>query len=77
LTEALRSKQKMPSQQLTRKGEPFPAERAAQINALFDAATVAWPWQAGDIMILDNLAVAHGRAPYRGEREVQVGMLDW
>jgi alpha-ketoglutarate-dependent taurine dioxygenase len=33
-----------------------------------EAATFAW--RAGDLLILDNLRVAHGRAPYKGRREV-------
>ncbi len=36
----------------------------------------SWPWQAGDIMLLDNLLVGHGRYAYAGgQREVQVGLL--
>lgn len=29
-------------------------------------------WEAGDVVIIDNWAVAHGRLPYRGAREVLV-----
>ena len=30
------------------------------------------PWQRGDIIAIDNFAVAHGRMPYRGPRQVVV-----
>ena len=33
---------------------------------------VAYPWQRGDIVLIDNAAVSHGRFPYRGPREVHV-----
>lgn len=33
---------------------------------------VAFPWQKGDILAIDNDSVAHGRLPYRGERLVAV-----
>jgi len=37
---------------------------------------IAFPWQEGDILLLDNMSVAHGRAPYSGERKILVGMAD-
>lgn len=36
--------------------------------------TVSFPWQAGDILIMDNMLAAHGRGPYAGPRKVLVGM---
>lgn len=45
------------------------------IHDLLDEITVAFPWQDGDIMILDNILTAHGRAPFSGERDVQVMLL--
>jgi alpha-ketoglutarate-dependent taurine dioxygenase len=34
------------------------------------------PWQAGDLMLVDNLRTAHNREPYGGERQVLVGLAD-
>jgi alpha-ketoglutarate-dependent taurine dioxygenase len=31
-------------------------------------------WQSGDVLLLDNMVVAHGRAPFAGPREVRVAM---
>ena len=33
---------------------------------------IATPWQAGDMVVIDNFAVSHGRLPYHGPREVVV-----
>jgi alpha-ketoglutarate-dependent taurine dioxygenase len=55
-------------------GEIDPADIDAVYDAL-DAAAVAFPWQAGDVMVLDNVLTAHGRNPYTGDRNVQVALL--
>jgi hypothetical protein len=31
-----------------------------------------FPWQTGDIVVIDNASVSHGRLPYRGPRQVVV-----
>ncbi|ALL79648.1 SyrP (plasmid) [Pseudonocardia sp. EC080610-09] len=33
-------------------------------------------WQSGDLLVVDNIRVAHGRAPYTGSRELLVAMAD-
>jgi alpha-ketoglutarate-dependent taurine dioxygenase len=35
---------------------------------------VSFPWQSGDVLLLDNLLTAHGRNPYSGERKQLVAM---
>ena len=35
-----------------------------------------FPWEPGDVMILDNMSVAHAREPFLGEREIVVAMAD-
>jgi hypothetical protein len=42
---------------------------------LIDESIVAFPWQHGDVMFLDNINTAHGRNPYTGTRNVQVALL--
>lgn len=32
--------------------------------------TVAFPWQRGDVMVLDNVLAMHGRAPFKGKRRI-------
>jgi len=34
--------------------------------------TVREPWQPGDVLVVDNLRMAHSREPYEGRREVVV-----
>ena len=56
-------------------GESLSSAETEKFQSFIDSATYAWPWRNGDIMILDNLQVWHGRNPYQGSREVQVALL--
>ena len=57
-------------------GDPIDAEIVQTIHQAYAAHTVREPWQAGDLMLVDNLRTAHGREPYSGPREVLVAMAD-
>jgi alpha-ketoglutarate-dependent taurine dioxygenase len=35
---------------------------------------VVFPWQAGDLLIIDNMLTCHGRMPYAGPRKILVSM---
>jgi alpha-ketoglutarate-dependent taurine dioxygenase len=47
-----------------------------ELRAAYEAETVVIPWQEGDIMMLDNMLVAHGREPYTPPRQIVVGMAE-
>ena len=46
------------------------------LNETYEAHTAREPWQAGDVMLVDNIRTAHSREPFSGPREVLVGMGD-
>lgn len=47
-----------------------------EIRSAYRQETVTFPWQEGDILMLDNMLVAHGRTPFFGSRKVVVGMAE-
>ena len=57
-------------------GDPIGEDVVEQLNAVYEANTVREPWQAGDLMLVDNIRMAHSREPFTGEREVLVGLAD-
>ena len=44
------------------------------IRGAITAETVEFDWQSGDVILLDNYLMAHGRRPFTGSREVYVAL---
>ena len=57
-------------------GSEIEPEVAEHLRACYAAETVMFPWQTGDLLMLDNMLAAHGRSPYRGPRRILVGMAE-
>ena len=55
-------------------GDPIEADVVRVINEVYEAHTVRERWQAGDLLVVDNIRAAHGREPFEGPREVVVGL---
>ncbi|MCA1568688.1 MAG: TauD/TfdA family dioxygenase [Acidobacteria bacterium] len=45
-----------------------------EILAVYEKLEISFPWQEGDILMLDNALVAHARNPFAGERQLLVAM---
>ncbi|HJR71475.1 MAG TPA: TauD/TfdA family dioxygenase, partial [Gammaproteobacteria bacterium] len=57
-------------------GEPIGADIVRAINEAYEVNTARERWQAGDLMLVDNVRTAHARDAFGGEREVVVAMAD-
>ncbi|MFF4044990.1 TauD/TfdA family dioxygenase [Streptomyces sp. NPDC001816] len=57
-------------------GTPIPAEYVTQIRDRGLDSAVDVDWRTGDLMLIDNVAVGHGRRPFTGARRVLVAMCD-
>ncbi|MEU8640817.1 MULTISPECIES: TauD/TfdA family dioxygenase [unclassified Streptomyces] len=55
-------------------GEPLDEDVVRLVNAAYEDHTVRTPWQAGDLLAVDNVRTAHSREAYEGPRSVVVAM---
>jgi alpha-ketoglutarate-dependent taurine dioxygenase len=55
---------------------PIPSEDLEHLREAYRQETRSFPWQKGDLLMLDNMLVAHARAPYAGQRKILVGMAE-
>jgi alpha-ketoglutarate-dependent taurine dioxygenase len=57
-------------------GTPIDSSVIEEILDAYNREKVLFDWQEGDILLLDNMSVAHGREPYVGERQIVVAMTE-
>jgi alpha-ketoglutarate-dependent taurine dioxygenase len=59
-------------------GDGTPIEEAIlrDIHALYREQATSFSWRRGDLLLLDNMSVAHGRASFEGARKIIVGLGD-
>lgn len=55
-------------------GEAIDISALNHIRQVIKNETLIFPWQTGDILILDNLLTAHGRMAFAGERKIILAM---
>lgn len=57
-------------------GTPIEAAVLDEIRDVYRCHAVQFPWQRGDVLMLDNMLVAHGRTPFNGPRKILVAMAE-
>jgi alpha-ketoglutarate-dependent taurine dioxygenase len=55
-------------------GSPIPDAAMAHILDVYARLEVSFPWQRGDVLLVDNLLTAHARNPFTGERKILVAL---
>ncbi|HAU22260.1 MAG TPA: SyrP protein [Erythrobacter sp.] len=56
-------------------GEPITHEHMASAISLSEELTYDHAWQAGDVVLVDNFTVMHGRKPFSGKRRVLASLI--
>jgi alpha-ketoglutarate-dependent taurine dioxygenase len=57
-------------------GDPIGEDVVELLNKVYEDNTARESWQAGDLLLVDNVRTAHSREPFEGPREVLVAMAD-
>ncbi|MEL7893788.1 TauD/TfdA family dioxygenase [Vreelandella neptunia] len=74
--EELLDPEDMPRNVFFADGSPIDDAIFDEIRGVLAEETVMFPWQAGDVLMLDNMLVAHARTPFKGPRKVVVAMAE-
>jgi alpha-ketoglutarate-dependent taurine dioxygenase len=57
-------------------GSPIESAVLEEIRETYNRSSVTFPWQRGDILVLDNFLASHGREQFVGPRQILVAMAD-
>lgn len=70
------SEEDLPNHTYYGDGSPIEPSVLAELIDAYRQEMVCFPWQAGDVLMLDNLLTSHSRKPYAGQRKVLVAMTE-
>lgn len=70
----LYGERELPRNVLYGDGAPIPDEVVAEVLDLYVRSAAAFRWQRGDVLLVDNMLVAHSRNPFEGPRKIVVAM---
>jgi alpha-ketoglutarate-dependent taurine dioxygenase len=73
---ALLGEENLPRNAYYGDGTPIDTSVLEEIRRIYEDRTVLFPWQEGDVLMLDNILAAHGRTPFAGIRKILVGMAE-
>jgi alpha-ketoglutarate-dependent taurine dioxygenase len=69
-----KNKHKFPQYAFFGNGEEIPESFLQEVTDIqFDCA-LKFKWQQGDVLMLDNMLMAHGRMSFKGDRKIYVSM---
>ncbi|GIH77776.1 TauD/TfdA family dioxygenase [Planobispora longispora] len=75
LLEMASSDEELPLQATYGDGSPLGADDLREVRETAKRNECSFPWERGDVMMIDNLLVMHGRHAYTGNRRILVSMI--
>lgn len=70
------SEEDLPNNTYYGDGSPIEPSVLEELIKAYRQEMICFPWQAGDVLMLDNLLTSHARKPYAGPRKVLVAMAE-
>jgi alpha-ketoglutarate-dependent taurine dioxygenase len=55
-------------------GTAIPDDLVDEVGSAYREASIEFPWRHGDVLLLDNMLVAHSRRPFEGNRRILLTM---
>lgn len=55
-------------------GDPIEPDIIEQLRQAYAEEAIRFDWEAGDLLLIDNILTAHARDPFKGDRRIVVGM---
>jgi alpha-ketoglutarate-dependent taurine dioxygenase len=55
-------------------GKPIDPEDVRHVRRVLDDEEITFSWKQGDVLMVDNHCIAHGRRPFSGNRKILVAM---
>lgn len=55
-------------------GTPVAKKDLYHVMDVLEGETIKYPWEKGDVLVLDNILAMHGRAPFAGKRRILASM---
>ncbi|WP_075342504.1 TauD/TfdA family dioxygenase [Tenacibaculum agarivorans] len=71
---SLVEKEDLPFRATLGDGTEINEEIFKELQQAYKSATITFPWQKGDVLLLDNMLFSHARNPFKGERKILVSM---
>lgn len=68
------SEDELPRNALYGAGSPIPLDDLESVRRAYALESVQFAWEKEDLLVVDNIAVAHSRRPFTGPRKIRVAM---
>jgi alpha-ketoglutarate-dependent taurine dioxygenase len=66
----------LPRQTFFGDGRPIPVNMLDEVREVYRQTLRCFSWQKGDVLIVDNMLISHGRKSFTGPRKIYVAMSE-
>lgn len=71
---AVVTQDKLPNNTFYGDGSEITRDEIKELTEAYQRSTTQFKWEKGDVFLLDNMLISHGRNPFKGNRNIIVSM---